>query len=170
MNSFLIIIYLIILVAITSFCLIKAKLNIWMRVFLVLVAFWCASAYYFHIDSLRGYASSADFGEASVVAIEIKKPTDDDAGGIYIWAYEQEKERTWIDSLYGINSGYVTPRSFRLDYTKENFRKFENLRQKLKQGSQVKKKKVTKKTEEAKSDTEAYTFVIIKPDVNQKDQ
>ena len=73
MNSFFIIAYLVILVTITSFCLLKANISNVMKVLLILVSFWCASAYYFHVDTLRGYPTSQIFGEGSISAIEIQK-------------------------------------------------------------------------------------------------
>jgi hypothetical protein len=173
MNSFFIILYLVVLVTITSFALLKANLKNWQRVGLFLIAFWAASAYYFHIDTLRGYATSTQLGESDIVAVEIKKPNSDDSGGIYIWAYEKTKERSWIDTLYGINSNYVTPRSFRLDYTKENARKFENIRQKMRQGNIVTTKRKKSLQNASDNDThkaEEYVFVITDPSANLKDQ
>ena len=174
MNAFIIIAYLVVLVTLTSFTIVKAQVPNWIRLSLIFAGFWAASAYYFHIDTLRGYPTSEDVKEARMVAIEVIKPSEKDVGGIYIWAFEKEKERTWLDQVYGINSSFETPRSFRLPYTKENERKYSNLKKKMKEGNIVVKQKSKKGKSKSGSgsqnlDGEDYNIEIIDPSENLKD-
>jgi hypothetical protein len=144
MNAFIIIAYLVVLVTLTSFTIVKAQVPNWIRLSLIVAGFWAASAYYFHIDTLRGYPTSEDVKEARMVAIEVIKPAATDVGGIYIWAYEKEKERSWLDQVYGINSNFETPRAYRLPYSKENERKYSSLKKKMKDGYSIVKQKSKK--------------------------
>ena len=174
MSPFLIIVYLIILAGITGFCLVKADIKAWTRVFLVAVALFVSSAYYFHVDSLRGYSTTDLIEEGKVVGIEIVQPNDIDAGGIYVWMYEEIKNRTVVDKIFGINSEYMSPRYYRLPYTKENQRKFDNLQAKLRNGYIIKSINKNKKSgdgnESGPKGAVIYGFEIIDPRPSLKDQ
>lgn len=134
MNSFIIIVYFLILITLLSFALIKSNVHYLFKVLLIGASFWAGSAYYFHLNELKGYPVYAVHDEGRIVAIQIIKPKNDNPGGIYLWLYEKTQERTFLDELHGIQVAAIVPRSYGIEYSKANERKYASLKKQLENG------------------------------------
>lgn len=123
----------IIVMVILSLCLIKSKINIFLKVFLISISIWYSLVLFFVPYNFTGWPTfDKPPYESAVLSFLIRQPTYDNPGTIYLVLvdyseYVKEKQRGFfIDLIPKISFHYqnnAEPRLYKLPYTKELHKK-----------------------------------------------
>lgn len=133
MITFSILAYFIIFAVTLSIILKDTNIRYSSKFFLITLFFVATIFTHKSITSQQGYAVySENLPEGKVVAVEIVKET-----GIYIWIYEKDIERYFIDYIL-FREIKEQPRSFRIEYSEERDKKYQEIKRKLQKGYVVK--------------------------------
>lgn len=106
----------------------------WINRLAVLTLFVClANALYFSLDGVKGWPAEEPKELKGVIAsIVIVNPSSEDEGAIYVSVFLSEKQK-WYEYEYP----RLAPKTFYIKYTNSRAAKFENAKQAMEEGKEV---------------------------------
>jgi len=132
-NEFLIMISFVILAAMFSWFLVGVKGKVWIKLIMLPLVIWYGLVLNSSFGRIYGWPADHNLPEqAYIKSYIVKKPTVDDDGAIYVWIVNRIKVRrpNLFETI--MNPGKVfmieykgTPRSYKLPYTKNLHKKFQ---------------------------------------------
>lgn len=162
MNDFLIIVYALTFVFISSFFIFRYEYKVFNKLIMTVGLLFVVNASYFHMHTIRGYPTQNDLPDDSVVnAVHIVKPSSNSNGGIYLLITLKDVEYTWIDKMFGLDISTSIPKYYFLEYTEERGKKYRGIQNEMSKG------KVAIKTGQSllndSQRTIQYQFKLIDP-------
>lgn len=111
--------------------------NIFLKLVVVTYLFLASSAIYFSFDTYKGWPSHEKIQKGILVSVEIVQPTDDHKGAIYLWVYDENKESSFIQKIFGYSTDVPAPRAYVIPYSENAKGMFEDARKQIEMGMTV---------------------------------
>lgn len=111
--------------------------NLFIKMIVITYLFIVSSAIYFSFDSYKGWPSSDRIEKAILINVQVFDPTESTPGAIYLWVYDEPKEQSIIQKVFGYTPSAYAPRAYVLPYTKSTKDKFEEAKKQMEMGMTV---------------------------------
>lgn len=115
--------------------------------------FLISSVIYFSFETFKGWSTRAQLSEGQLVFAMAFDPTPTDAGAIFAWVLPKHQELGWMEKIMTyVNGDGVEPRSFKLPYSKDSAKEYEDAVAAIKKGYVVMIKKNSGESDDDSAD------------------
>lgn len=111
--------------------------NIFLKLVVVTYLFLASSAVYFSFDTYKGWPSEEKIQKGILVSVEIIQPSDDHKGAIYLWIYDEKRDATFIQKVFGYSTIIPAPRAYAIPYSESAKGMFEDAKKQIEMGMTV---------------------------------
>lgn len=111
--------------------------SIFLKLIVVTYLFLVSSAIYFSFETYKGWPTSERILKGNLVAVEILEPTDNRPGAIYLWVYDEKREKNLYQKIFHYSTSVPAPRAYVIPYSKTSKERFEEAKKQIEMGATV---------------------------------
>lgn len=111
--------------------------SIFLKLIVVTYLFLVSSAVYFSFETYKGWPSTDRVLKGNLVAVEILEPSDNHPGAIYLWVYDEKREKNLYQKIFHYSTSMPAPRSYVIPYSKTSKERFEEAKRQIEMGATV---------------------------------
>lgn len=111
--------------------------NIFLKLVVVTYLFLASSAIYFSFDTYKGWPSHDKIQKGILVSVDILQPTDSHDGAIYLWVYDEKRDSSFVQEIFGYAPAVPAPRAYVIPYSENAKGVFEDARKQIERGMTV---------------------------------